>query len=149
MPPGTWDRAVLPTCLSLMLLIKGPEHLSDGDKTLMSLPVISHPGVKGDPSCLWWCFQGTILYLKFFFQNQLFASCCFLPKKIVNQETCPILSGFWCSVRTENSHPPIAGAEIHPLQLFIFHWNWTFSASATVSGGKCFQWLFDLFQASN
>lgn len=43
-------------------------YFNDGDKTLMSLSVNSHHlGAKGDPTFLWCCFQGSILYLKLFF----------------------------------------------------------------------------------
>lgn len=116
------------------------------DKSSTSLPVISHQGVKGHPTCLWSCFQSSILYLKFFFQMQVLGNCCFLHREIVNRELlpCPVLPVFQCPNRSENSHPP--NAELQPLQFYMLHWSCSLSLSATFIGEKHFSDFLTYFR---
>lgn len=65
-PSGTWDRVCPPNLGEFDATARRTRtYLSD--KPLTSLPVIPYLGIKGHPTCLWCCFQSTILYLKFFF----------------------------------------------------------------------------------
>lgn len=140
---------VLLSWQDLVLLVEGPGPISVINEVLTSLPVISYLGVKGHLTRLWCCFQSSILYFKFFFQNQFLGNCCFLHKGTSqgnNREllSCPVLPVFQCPNRSENSHPP--NAELQQLQFYILHSSCSLSLSATFSGEKHFSGCLTYFR---